>query len=322
MAYGVFGPGAEQTIGFFLSPSFSMLPFVSAVESLRLANRLSGRNLFAWRILTQDGAPVRASNGMAQVPDGTMTDDAGLSMVLVCGPHEPHGYRAPKVYAWLRSMARHGTAMGGLCTGSYVLARAGLLNGYRCTIHWENLPGFAEAFPNIDVTSELFEIDRDRYTCSGGTSSIDMMLHLIERRYGHELAGAVSENMLIDRIRSPHDHQRMQLRHRLGVSNNKLLQCVELMEGNVEEPLTPEQLAASTGVSRRQIERLFRQHLQTTPARYYMTLRLRRGQQLLEQTSLPVTHVSLACGFTSAAHFSLRYRELYGVSPRAWRRLQ
>ena len=210
--------------------------------------------------------------------------------------------------------------LGGLDTGTHVLARAGLLNGYRATLHWENLPAFTEEFPDIETSAELFEIDRKRVTCSGGTAAIDMMLHVIWTEHGQALAMGVSEQLLHDRIRSPGDHQRMALGLRLGVRHPKLLTIVEAMEQAVEEPLSLDRLAGLGGISRRQLERLFRAHLGDTPTGYYLKLRLRRARHLLEQTEMSVLQVGTACGFASAPYFSRAYRGLFGRPPREDRR--
>ncbi len=308
--------GDETVIGFLLTPTYSMLSFISFVEPMRIANRLSGRNLYRWVVLSTDGEPVVASNGMMIPVDAAIGDMPFLPMVAVNGPYDPRRYENRKVFAWLRSLDRHGAMIGALCTGGYLLARAGLMRGYRCTIHWENMVGFAEDFPEIDVTAELFEIDRNRFTCAGASASMDMMLHFIAREHGQELALQVSETMILERIREPYDQQRMALRQRLGASHPKLLGCIALMETNLEEPLTPNQLAASVGVSKRQMERLFRRYLGTTPTHYYMDLRLKAARRLLEQTSHSIADVAFACGFSSPAHFSLRYRGMFGASPR------
>ncbi len=314
--YGVPGDEAERQIGFFLVPSFTMLPFVSAVEPLRAANRVSGRALYRWRIFTADGEPAIASNGMSQVADAAIDGMQRCPAMIVCGPYEPNLYEDKKVFAWLRGLARHGTQLGALETGSYLLARAGLLDGYRCTIHWENLPGFVEQFPRLNVSTALFEFDRDRFTCAGGTAALDMMLHMIAQHHGRRLATAVAEGFIHDIIRHPDNPQRMDLRSRTGVPHPKLLNCIALMEANLEQPWLHSELATTIGLSKRQLERLFRRYLATTASRYYMELRLNKGRRLLEQTSLAVIEVALACGFSSPGYFSHRYRALFGVSPR------
>ena len=187
---------------------------------------------------------------------------------------------------------------------------------HRCTIHWENLPGFAEDFPDIPVTADLFEIDRKRFTCSGGTAALDLMLHRIAEKHGPPLATKVSELCLAERMRGPADRQRMPLRVRLGVHHPRLIRSVELMESNIEEPMSQERLAILVGLSRRQLERLFRRHLGRTPAQYYLETRLERSRHLLYQTDLPIMSVACACGFVSASHFSTCYRQMFGKTPR------
>ncbi len=314
--YGVYDSPAERAFGFLLVPTFSMLGFVSAVEPLRVANRLSGRALYSWHVVSASGGSVRANNGMRQAADYTVADAPGFDTVIVCGAHEPGSFDSAGACIWLRKAAKQGARLGAIETGSYILAQARLLDGYRCTIHWENMPGFREAFPQIDVSGELYEFDRNRFTCAGGTTALDMMLQIIEQQHGYDLAVACAENFIHNGIRRPTDAQRMTLRERTGITNRSLLECLELMEANVEQPLTPAELAAAVGISKRQLERLFQRYLATTPSRYYTELRLRQGRRLLEQTSMPVTDVALACGFPSPGYFSHRYRALFGLSPR------
>ena len=214
-----------------------------------------------------------------------------------------------------REAYNRGVAVGSLCTGAHVLAQAGLLTGKRCAIHWENLPGFAEAFPQAEVYADLYEIDSNIYTCAGGTASLDMMLNLIDQDFGENLVNRVCEQALTDRVRGPHDRQRLPLRARLGVQNAKVLSIIELMEKNLSEPLSLLDIAEGADLSRRQIERLFRQEMGRSPARYYLEIRLDRARHLLVQSSMPVVEVAVACGFVSASHFSKCYRELYNRSP-------
>ena len=309
--------GSEpRRFGFYLVPKFSFIAFINALEVLRIANRLGEGVPYSWTVVSLDGEPVPASNDMVAMVDGPLKDSGPLDALFVCASFDPHRYCDREALAHLRRLGRHGTHLGGLCTGAYVLARAGLLEGYRCTLHWENQVGFAEAFPEIEATEELFEIDRDRYTAAGGTAPLDMMLTLISMHHGHELALRVSEYLIHERIRSPHDHQRMTLRSRLRVSHPRLLDAVSLMEQSLEAPLPLESIAKRVGLSKRQLERLFRTYLEASPARYYIGMRLRRARTLLEQTSLSVTDVGVACGFVSASHFSRAYRELFGHSPR------
>ena len=309
-----------ERIGFLLVPQFSMLGFLSAVEPLRVANRLSGRALYSWHVFSVDGGAVTASNGMAIVAEAAISAVPAFPSVMVCASFEPDRYASKPLLAWLRRLDRQGTALGALETGAFLLARAGLIGDRRITLHWENLPGFREQFPDARVTGELFEIDGKRITCAGGTAALDMMLHTIGADHGQALALAISEQMLHARIRSPDDHQRMALGLRTGVRHARLLRILEAMEASLESPLTTEDLAALGGISRRQLERLFRAHLGDTPTGHYLKLRLERARQLLEQTDLSVLEVALACGFDTAPYFSRAYRAAFGRSPREDRR--
>ncbi len=310
-----------QQIALILIPEFSLIAFTSAVETLRLANRVSGKSLYAWRLASVDGAPVTASCGLELTTGGDLASIEDCQTVMICGGINIQRFEDRRLTSWLRRMDRQGADLGALCTASHVLARAGLLDGYCGTIHWENLPAFAEDFPDIEVSSELFEIDRNRFTCSGGTAAIDMMLNLIASQHGHELAAAVADQFLHERIRDRHDHQRMSLPARLGVRHPKLLSVIELMENNLEEPLGRASLARDAGLSTRQLERLFRKYLNRSPARYYLELRLNKARLLLLQTNMSVIDVALACGFVSASHFSKCYRDYFGRTPRKERGL-
>ena len=300
-------------------PNFSMIAFSAAIEPLRVANRMSGETLFEWVIASPTDDAIKASNGVRVDVDSTLADLADCRLVFVCGGLDVQSYTDQNTLNVTRRLDRQGAVVGAICTGTYVLAAAGLLNESRCTIHWENIDGLAEEFPHLEITNELFEIYDNRITCSGGTASLDMMLYLISQIHGQTLAAQVSDQFIHDRIRDPSDRQRMELRSRLGVSHPKLLTVVGLMEANLEEPMSQTELAKQAALSTRQLERLFRKYLSTTPTRYYLNLRLARARHLLRQTSLSILSVALACGFVSASHFSKCYRETYGRTPRAER---
>ncbi len=319
----VFGTDSEKNthrIGFLLIPDFSMIGFASAVEPLRLANRVSGESVYSGLTYSIDGEPVAASNGIPIIVDAPLSEARGLHAMFVCTGVKVRRYLEKPILTALRRMATHGTDIGGICTGSYILAKAGLLDDYRCTIHWENLAAFREDFPDIAVTPELFEIDRNRYTCAGGTSALDMMLTIIGLQEGTRLAAGVADAMLHHRIRDGHESQRMELRSRLGVAHPKLLAVIEHMEENLEEPLSCAELASRVELSTRQLERLFSKYMNHAPTRYYLELRLNRARYLLRQTSLPVLSVALAAGFVSASHFSKCYREHFKRTPSEERR--
>ncbi len=304
-----------QRFSFVLLPNFSMMPVTAAVEPLRIANRLAEKQIYDWQMLTVDGEAVSASNGLTISADGGLADVRERSCIVVCGGVDIQKHASKALLNWLRKMARQGVDVGSLCTACFVLAKASLLNNYRCTIHWENMPSFAEAFPEIEVSGSLFEIDRDRFTCAGGTAAIDMMLAVISAQHGPDLAAAVAEQIIHSPIRHHSEHQRMSLPARIGARHPKLIGIIERMEDNLEEPLSPSTLAKEVGLSTRQLERLFRRYLDRSPKRYYLELRLKKARLLLLQTDMSVINVALACGFSSPSHFSKCYRAFYGRTP-------
>tara|TARA_B100000676_G_scaffold272437_1_gene290441 strand:+ start:14575 stop:15525 length:951 start_codon:yes stop_codon:yes gene_type:complete len=309
-----------ETFTFFLVPNFSMMAFTAAVEPLRSANRMSGAELYTWSIVSRDGQPVQASNGLEVVAQHSIENIERCDTLLICSGIDAHRFDDRPTMAWLRKIARQGGVVGSLCTGTHLLARAGLLGSYRCTIHWEDLDTFAEDHPELEVTDEIFEIDRNRITCSGGTASLDLMLHMITLQHGAELAGKVSEQFIHERIRESHDHQRMALQSRVGVSDPKLLAAIGEMEENLEEPLPLPDIADAVHLSTRQLERLFKKYLGRTPSHHYRELRLHHARLMLIQGSASILSVALAAGFVSASHFSRRYREYFGRTPREERR--
>ena len=308
--------------GFLLFPHYSMIAFSSALEVMRMANRLSGELLYEWPIYSLDGQAVTASNRLQITPDYHIDDIKDLDILFLCSGLRAGNNWNDSLNKLLHSYKLKGTTLGGICSGSLLLAKAGLLDGYRCTIHWEYIASVRESVPNTIVTEELFELDRDRYTVSGGTAPLDMMLKLVRQAHGKELAVSISEQFMCDRMRGQYDKQRIPLRLMLGSDQPKLTEAVELMESNLEELINLDDLASLVGISRRQLERLFKKYLGCVPRRYYLDLRLKKARQLLLQTPRSISEIAIACGFVSASHFSKSYREMFGLSPREERQLQ
>ncbi|WP_245414890.1 GlxA family transcriptional regulator [Aureimonas flava] len=297
-----------------------MIAFTAALEPLRLANRAAGAPLYDWRLFSADGAGAEASNGVRVCADGAFRDAPGLDAVVVCAGVDVHLVDHHDLLSALRRLCKSGTAVGAVCTGAYVLARAGLLDGYRCTIHWENRPGLTAGFPDLEVGDELFEIDRDRFTCAGGVAAADMMLSLIRKDHGEALARAVAEQLIHQRIREPGERQRPDLGKRPGTAHPKLQRVLEMMEASIGRPLSIEEFAGSVALSPRQLERLFIEHLGVPPNRHYVNIRLEHARHLLRQTRMSVLDVAMTSGFNSASYFSQSYLERFGHSPRAERK--
>ena len=306
-------------ISFLLVEEFSMIAFASALEPLRTANRISKKNLFEWEFLSLNNQKVFCSNGISIDTQDLNEEKLQTDILFVCSGINIKDKINKKLLAALRRVSRNGISLGSLCTASYILAKAGLLTNKKATIHWENLSGVREEFPDLVFTTNLYEIDKDRYSCSGGTSSLDLMLNIISGMHGNNLAKNISDQLIHERIRLPNDFQRMNLRSRLGVSHPKLLNAVSIMEENLEEPLSQKELASKSNISLRQLERLFKKYISNTPNQYYLKLRLERAQNLLMQTSMSILSVALASGFTSSSHFSKCYKAQFGIPPRETR---
>lgn len=302
-------------VTFVLLPMFTMLAFSSAIEPLRMANQLTGQMLFRWQTLSDDGRPVACSNGVPVVVDGAWSEARPEGIIFACSGVEPEGKASAALGDWLRGLWRRGRTVGGLCTGAYALAQAGILRGKRFTLHWDNIDAFIENHPDLAPARQVFCIDERVMTCAGGVAAADLMLKLIADRFGATLAQQVMNMCLLTQRRDEADQQTASLAARLGTRHDKLLQAAAFLEARIEEGFDLDACAAHLNLSRRQIERLFATHLGITPVRYMNDLRLARGRALLAETDMKVTDVAVASGFASASHFSKSFRKKYGVSP-------
>jgi len=306
-------------VGFLLFDQFTLISLASAIEPLRMANHLSGRQLYDWQLITSGHDMISASGGTQMKPD-TSTKNAGeFDLVLVVAGINVKDNIEPEAVAWLQQRAAAQTAIGGLCTGPYILAQAGLLNGYACSAHWECLAALHEEYPLIHTNNNLFTFDRDRITCTGGDVSLHMMLHLVASQHGTGLANGISDMFVCDRIRDSQEPQRVRVENHVLGTQPKLANAVQLMEANIEEPIELAKVAELSGISRRQLERLFLNYLGVTPSRFYLKLRLERALQLLRQTSCPIVEIAGMCGFDSTTSFSRAYRKYMGRSPKTER---
>ena len=308
-------PPKPRRFIFVLLENFTLLSFASAIEALRIANRMAEHPLYEWKLAGEGGTTVTCSAGTEFKLDMDLDDTMRDDTVLVCSGISVQAATTKRLVSWLRREARKGPIIGGLCTAAYTLAKAGLLDGKRATIHWENQDSFAEEFDEVELTKSVFVIDKNRLTTAGGTSSIDLMLKIIADDHGEELANAVADQLIYSSIRTDQDTQRLSVPTRIGVRHPKLSLVIQMMESNIEEPISPAILARDVGMSTRQLERLFRRYLNRSPKRYYMELRLQKARNLLMQTDMSVINVALACGFASPSHFSKCYRAHYNTTP-------
>jgi AraC family transcriptional regulator, glycine betaine-responsive activator len=313
--------GVPIRIAFLLVPQFSMMAFSAAIEPLRSANRVSERQLFEWRLISVDGREVTASNGIAIQIHQSLEKLHTTDMLVVCTGLEPEQF-APnhRLHHQLRRLARHGAMIGAISSGSFILADAGLLRSRRCTVHWEYEELFRSRYPALTVCRDLYVVDRDVFTCSGGTAALDMMLHFVSEASTPDIAVAVAEQFIHPQIRKQEDHQRLEMHARYGIDSPKLVEIIRLMEAALENPLDISQISDRVGISARQVERLFREQIGASPKAFYLNLRLARARTLLRQTINPILAVAVECGFGSTSHFSHAYKRVFGIAPTDERR--
>jgi transcriptional regulator GlxA family with amidase domain len=309
-----------RRFGFLLLENYSMIAFTNAVEVLRMANLLSRQQLYTWTVASADGKQSSASNGLTVANSGDLAALDDCDTVFVCGGVEVQKAISDGVVQDLRRRAARGQALGALCTGTHALAAAGVLDGYRCAVHWENLVALRESHPKVHFALEVFVVDRQRITASGGIAPLHLMLHLVRAHHGNKLAMAISEQFIVDRVRDQSDQQKLPQPEFVGPGYEHLVEAAELMAANIEEPLALSEIADAAGISLRQLERLFHRYYNVTPAQHYLTLRLRRARELLSHTSAPIMQITVACGFQTASHFCKAYRALFGHSPSEHRR--
>jgi len=305
---------------FYMGDGFTIVPFINALDPLRIANVLSGRTLFRTRLVSGDGQPVRAINGMMFEVNGAVSDVRQAANVVLFIGFDPVMHMPEQLAIWMRRLVVHGCHLGAAGAGALFLAEAGLLDGYHATIHWRYRESFRERYTSVHLSDNLFEIDRDRFTCAGGTAAMDMMLSAIAAHFGHTLATKVADLYIEDEVRALGDSRALPRRPRFRAQNPALSRVVHMMEANVEHPVSIADLAGHVKLSQRQIGRIFNDHYGQTPVQYYLHIRMEHGRRLIQQTDMPITEVAFASGFSSPEHFSRSYRAIFETSPSQDRR--
>ncbi len=313
-------PTAPMQLGLLLIPGFALMGYATLVEAFRAANTLSGSELYVWQHVSPDGAAVEATSGARILADAQVGQRLDCARLFVFAGGDPRRFTHAATFGWLRQLARAGCAIAGISGGPYVMARAGLLAGRRATIHWDHRALLAEEFPEIALDRGLYVIDGPIITCAGGTAGLDLALALIARDHGTELAQRVGEWFIRTAPRDAAGPQRPSPDERHGTTNRIVLQALAMIEANLDRPLSRVAIARACGRSLRQIERLFQVHLGQTMTAAMLALRLDSGAHRLRTTDASVTQVALDCGFVSAAHFSRRIRQRFGVPPSALRK--
>ena len=318
-SYPVKHPQDTKWFGFLLLPQFTLLAFSAALDPLRIANQLAQKPLYGWLALSEDGQAVSSSSGIDIDVHAGLQDLSADTYLFVCSGNNGIQAASGDVLGGIRSHARFGGKLGGICTGAATLARAGFLTDKTFTLHWENQPGFVEAFPDLEPTPQRFERDGTLLTCGGGVAATEMMISIIAQDYGEEFAIAVSDMCLNGPDVATRSEQRSSIAKAINSRNPRVLAVLRAMYDNIETPLSLDELSASAGLSRRQIERQFRLLLNEAPAQTYRNIRLERARTLLTETNLGVTEIAMAAGFNSSNVFSRRYKERYGDTPHGHR---
>lgn len=328
-------PKAEPVrVEFFLVPGFSLLALSCAVDALRAANLVLGRRAYDWRLTADPGGPAgpRApppedgvpSSSHIRLPAAPLANGrapaAEPDLIAVVGGERSHDYESAALAGSLVRAAGRGARIGAISDGAFPVAAAGLFDGYRSTIHWKCLDAYRERFPGLDIRTSIFEIDRNRFSCAGGTTSLDLMLTFVMEAHGAETAALVAENYVHDRIREAAQEQHVTAAIRMAGRNRRLAEAILLMERHLEDPLSVDRIAEAVALSGRQLSRLFRSRLRQPPGQFYLDLRIDRAASLLRQTGMSVSEIAVACGFQSASHLGRHLKRRHGATPGQWRR--
>lgn len=276
---------------------------------------MMGEAHYGWEVISIDGQPVTSANGVAVVADTSLSMAGEADMVFICSGYHPETFCDDATLGWIRALNRHGTLIGAISTGTYILAKAGIIGTRRCAIHGDNVASLREEFPDINLVDSVFYIDRDLYTCAGGTSAIDLFINIVSEAVDEKTAASIAHNLQQDRVRDSQDIQSKSKRMSLRIKSAKLSEAIDLMENNIEEPLSTLEVAAALSVSQRQLQRIFKRHLGSSPKEVYVGLKLNHARLLLLQTTLPIIEIAIASGFSSHVHFSKCYRSYFGYSP-------
>jgi transcriptional regulator GlxA family with amidase domain len=310
-----------RTFSILIFPGFPMMAFSAVIEPLRAANILADETLYQWAIVGSEDGMIGASNGIAVTPHFSARNAPPADYIVVCSGGDADRLSAAPPLVWIRRSLRAGGNIGSVADGAFYLGRAGLLDGFSCTLHWQSQPAFVEAFPDLQLERNIYVIDRTRFTSAGGIGALDMMLDLIARHHGDELARRVAEWFVHDRIRASTDRERLQLRLRTGIRDDLVLDAVAHLEADQEGPVPIAVVARRLGVTIERLERAFKAEVGLLPAQYYKRLKLQRARDLLEHSAMSVREIGLASGYASFSAFVRAFRNVYGKTPRQMRRV-
>ncbi|MBO9403368.1 GlxA family transcriptional regulator [Shimia sp. R9_3] len=313
-------PSARAKFVFLISPGFSALELGAGVDALAAANAVAEHPVFDWTIVSETGGPVTSSSGIKVEVEGSLPHTSRGDCIVICGAAGVAQIVSNELKSWLRQARRFGVQLCGIGGGATILASAGLATGQRLSAHWQHQPAFVELFPEIESVCSIYETERGITTCGGGASTIDLFASIINQQCGQDTVTKVADHLLYASVRVKDDRQTQTDLCRFGTRHEKLARAVELMQKNLEAPLSPSAVAANAGLSTRQLERLFQKYVGMSPKTYMTSLRLERARTLLQQTDMRVLDVAISCGFASASHFSKCFRQHFGISPHTQKR--
>jgi transcriptional regulator GlxA family with amidase domain len=314
---GAKGPALVDVL---LLPEFSLMSLAATLEPLRAANRVAAQELYRWRLLACDAATVTSSSGVTLQANGCFAADEPRDVLIVVAAFNARRYATP-VLPGLRRLARRGVPLGGIESGSWALARAGLLDGHRATAHWEELEEFAAAFPAIEVVADRYVVDRARFTAGGAAPALDMILNMLRAQHGLALALDVASVFIYDPRPTAEDEQRIVSLGRLAGGDPELAEAIRCMQAHLDEPVSVRVVAKRVGMSTRALQLRFRARLGMSPYTYYRNLRLSAARRMLQQTECSAAEVAVAYGFGSGSAFARAFRGRYAVSPMEARKL-
>lgn len=309
-------PIQAKRLGFLLIDGFSMIAFSNAVEVFRMANYVEKHDLYQWNITGVDGHHTCASNGLQIQHTCQIQHLLEMDIVFVCGGFQLFKQNGQKLKLFLNRLNNAQIALGGICTGAYVLASSGLLNGYQASLHWENTLTAQEEFPKVNFNQHIFTLDRDRFTCSGGLASIDMCSLLVEQHHSAALSKKICEQFIVHHLREKTEIQHQPIPQKRTSIQKTVKEAIRLMENNINEPLSIVEICQLIQSQSRTLERLFQAHFCCSPKEYYLKLRLIHAQNLLKQSSMNLSNIALACGFASASSFNKAYKNQFDYSPK------
>jgi transcriptional regulator GlxA family with amidase domain len=310
---------SPRHFAFVLIPRFTMLSLSCALDGLRCANVDCRPGSYSWELISAETGLVVSSSEvpLSVVP---LREAKKPDVVVICGGERSHEYFNVELTNWLHATAKTNIPIGSVSDGAFVAAEAGLFNGHRSTIHWKCLDAYAERFPKLDIRSSIIEIDRNRFSCAGGTPCLDLMLHFILHDLGSDAVAKIANNYFHDTIGEDRQTQHLASAFRFAGHSQSLTKALLMMENNLEHPIRIAEIAEQLKISHRQLDRLFQKFLQASPAQYFRSLRLARAAGLLSQTGLNISEIAFGCGFQSSSHLGRYFKDQYGVTPGTYRK--